>query len=159
MKKIRIKTFETNSSSAHSLVLSDIDYDTIVPSEDGVISLSFSDIHDEEYGDSYTYIRAIDKLNYCMQCVYDEWPCYGNFDSSEDPELQYKVLGKEFIRRMKMIYKVVKAHTGAKKIKIIGDRASTMCALNYYHMEDVFDKEEIMKDFIFGKNSYARSGY
>ena len=88
MKNIRSNVFETNSSSSHSITISNsnIVLDTILPDKDGIIYLNGG-----EFGWEYDrHYSALTKANYCaIACHYHDnddgnITHYNNFSFNEE---------------------------------------------------------------------------
>jgi hypothetical protein len=130
---IRQSVFETNSSSTHSISISDkSDFTTIHPEGDGNIYLNGGEFgwEIEEYTDPLT------KANYCA------------IDNASNEE------------RVEMLKRVIKEHTKANDVII---NANTEDYKSKYHSyidhqsngtsEDAFESEETLKNFIFRRDS------
>lgn len=130
MKTTRHKSFETNSSSTHSISIDENTklFDSFTPDKDGNIVLEGGEFGWEfdSYRDSYT------KANYCALDVdgNDEW--------------------------MFMLKEVIMEHTGAKDalFKLNGyiDHQSRGTS------HKAFESKEKLKAFIFGRNSELHTG-
>lgn len=144
MKKlIRRGCFETNSSSAHSISLSqeDIVIDSLPIDWNGTIRLNGDEFgwEFERYNDAYT------KANYMR--VYTEY--------CGDKEQEFK----------NKLIKVIKEQTGAKEV-ILGesnDKYYPHGYIDHQSIEDndyhyLFDDESVLKNFIFNKNSWLFTG-
>jgi len=139
MKNIRHSVFETNSSSSHSLSISeDSDgvLDTIIPDDTGSITLTGG-----EFGWGYeSYNDPMSKANY-LAVFADK-----NADMTE------------------MLIKVLKSHTGAKSI-IFDFSTEDYNHINYSYIDHqssmneggdglrAFKSMKVMKDFIFNPKS------
>jgi len=134
MKKIRQKVFETNSSSSHSISISDIDdglYDTIIPNENGDIVLTGG-----EFGWEWLkFNSALTKANYCA------------VDQATNP------IHKQ------MLEEVLKKQTGCNEVLFnyeengsYIDHDSTGTAGN------AFVSKEVLRNFIFNKRSWLFTG-
>jgi hypothetical protein len=138
MKKlIRNSTFETNSSSCHSISVSSNAgvYDTIYPNNDGTIIVPLN-----EFGwEQETYNDALTKLSYLMLYVRD-WV------TSPDKE-----------KFMDMLINVVKEHTGASAVEFDVNTTGKSWNDGYIDHQSVEDRnydylfdEIILKEFLFG---------
>lgn len=130
MKKVRREVFETNSSSSHSISISNKEgmLETILPDEDGVIYLQGGD-----FGWEYEkYNDALTKANYCAQ------------DNGHNPN------------RTNMLIEVIMEHTGAKSVIIErqGYIDHQSCGTSYAAFVD----NETLKQFIFNPNSILYTG-
>lgn len=133
-KIIRHSTFESNSSSTHSISISSSvgTYDSLTPDSDGKIYLEGGEFGwgYEKHNDAYT------KANYC---AIDNWH------------------NKE---RLEMLIKVLKEHTGAREV-VLNFSCDDYKDKNYSYIdhqsvgtsEEAFESEEILKNFIFNPNS------
>lgn len=147
MKNIRHNVFETNSSSTHSISISEKAngiYDTIVPDDNGVIVLNGG-----EFGWAWNkYNDSLTKLNYVA--------IYALFQISIGN-------AKEDIKNL--LIEVVKEHTGAKEI-IFNFSTTDTEDNNYSYIDhqstdaakDAFYSKEYLKDFIFNPNSWLFTG-
>ena len=116
MKKIRKGTFETNSSSMHSLVITGekkINREQLKIAEDG-----FIEVETEEYTWGHFILEtAQEKLNYVVACKINEDDLYLFGNSLENNSKHHRRLaraGIEFIKFEETICEV----TGAKGIKV-----------------------------------------
>lgn len=135
MKKIRKGIFETNSSSSHSLHIDDkVEvYDTIYPDENGKITLKGG-----EFGWQWEkYNDALTKANYAA------------ISSS----------GVDF----NLLEKVIKNHTGAKKVEYIGN--DTWNSGNYSYIDhdscglmSELNDEKSLKNFLFNPRCWLFLG-
>jgi hypothetical protein len=135
-RKIRRGVFETNSSSTHSItisegVLNDEMLDTIIPNEDGVITLTGGEFgwEVEEYNDALT------KANYCA------------IDNAYDEE------------KMEMLNQVIEEQTGARLV--VHEFDDNWGSPNWSYIDhqsrgtsdEAFESKEVLRQFIFNKNS------
>jgi len=143
MKKIRLGVFETNSSSTHTVSVdqSGVAYDTLWVNGDGSI-----DVYACEFGwERYTYHSAETRLSYALIYALD-WS------------------GSKSLERVKMIEDVVFKHTGAAKLNYeTSDKWYPHGYIDHQSAEGgqldyIFENEEILKDFIFGKGSWIETG-
>lgn len=116
MKKIRRGTFETNSSSMHSLVIKGekkINKDQLKINENG-----FVEAETEEYTWGHFILEtAQEKLNYVVACKINEDDLYLFGNNSENNSKHHKRLaraGIEFIKLEEMLSEI----TGAKGIEV-----------------------------------------
>jgi len=128
---IRHKVWETNSSSTHSMTIDSqhICYDSIIPNNKGEIELV-----GREFGWEWEkYHDPITKASYCA------------------------IHAKNSVRKIKMLKKVIKKHTGTKKV---------IMDIDGYHIDhqsldianEAFESEETLKNFIFNRNSILFTG-
>jgi hypothetical protein len=145
MKKIRNSVFETNSSSTHSISLSDIPLNndvmqTLPIDENGVVTLRGG-----EYGwEQQTYDDAIDKANYALVYVMD-W-------SGERSE--------EF---QKILKDVIIGQTGCSDVVFEGVKRSWSDNLDFGYIDHqsvedndlhhLFEDSEKLRQFIFNPMS------
>lgn len=140
MKQIRSNTFETNSSSVHTL---SIDASGREPSKfrlnkDGAIKVDFGqfDSNFEIFNTQY------DKLSYLMTCLYY---IVGYPDDIEDIYASYE---------FKQIRDVVCEYAGANDIVILNKEEPYIdhqsVPYNYIEIIDIYDDDAII-DFIFNK--------
>ena len=137
MKTIRANTFETNSSSTHSLCITTEDkYLQLVPNSDGSIILNGG-----EFGWGWDKFNdPLTKANYCA------------LDNLHNPH------------RLELLKKVLKKETGANEIliNISDDWNSPTCSYidheGHGTSADAFLDEETLKNFIFGENSWLYIG-
>lgn len=131
MRNIRTGVFETNSSSTHSISISentDGILDTIVPTDDGVIILSGG-----EYGWSWEKFNdPLSKANYCA------------LDLQKDPA------------SLTMLVDVIMQHTGAKKIVLSLD--GYIDHQSSGTSESAVVNSEVLKNFIFNSQSWLFTG-
>lgn len=98
--KIRKGVFETNSSSTHSLVISDSDDLLSPPFPESVLNRGFVEIWPGEYGwEIEDYYSVEDKLSY----LYTEAMQTEGYDETPDPQNNYK---------LKMLVDAVKEQAG-----------------------------------------------
>ena len=134
MKNIRFNVFETNSSSSHSISISNTRVislnnsceilETIIPDDNGVVYLEGG-----EFGwENLNYHDALSKANYCL------------IDS----------IGNQ--NKLEMLISVIKEVTGAKEVNIDN--------VNGYidHQSEgtsnkAFSSKETLKNFIFNRDS------
>lgn len=138
-KTIRDKVFETNSSSVHSLCISNdgLEQSELKIHKDGKIHVGFG-----YFGKDYCiYDSQHEKLSYLMTCLcyifgYDIDNIYESYD-------------------FKMIEDAICSYTGAKGIKIIGDENDAYIdhqSIPYDGIEiiNIYDDDEII-NFVFNK--------
>lgn len=138
MQKIRHGVFETNSSSCHSISISNSgNYDSISPDKDGVIH-----VYAGEFGWAQdTFSDPISKLSYLLIYIRD-W-----VDSQEDKT--------EFMNKL---LQVVKDQTHCDRIEFPTDSGyidhqSVECNDLHY----MFEHAQTLKDFVFGRDSYIET--
>jgi len=128
--KIRAGVFETNSSSTHSISICSGNpelYNTILFDSSGVIILTGG-----EFGwENESYNDAWSKANYAA--IYAE----------ENDEARA------------MLSKVICAHTGAKEVQF--DISGYIDHQSFDVVEDAFENEETLRDFIFNPHSYLET--
>lgn len=134
-------TFETNSSSTHSICIAS-----------GECKDSFRLVTNEHVTDGV----VIEGGQFGWE-VEDYWDAYSKASYAITWVRQYSRLKEE---HEKMLEKVIKDHTGAKEIKFLCDTESWD---NQYHSyidhqsddvcEEAFENEELLKQFIFNTNS------
>jgi len=144
MKNIRKSVFETNSSSTHSISIAkdnkDGIYDTITPTDDGYIVLTGG-----EFGWEWKkYTDPLTKANYCA---------VDSFNIS---------------KRMKMLFEVLKEHTGAKRVIIDFNNSIFDDSNRFDHSyvdhqshgtsSKAFKSKKTLKEFIFNPNSILMTG-
>ena len=130
MKQIRESTFETNSSSSHSLVIADTpNYNyTIVPAADGIII-----IHGDDYGWDDGGKHNNDSLSKARYCAQDQ---YNNQMA------------------MDMLREVIMEHTGAKDVHFIGQEDFYFDHQSQGTTSYAFESRETLKNFLFNSDSY-----
>ncbi len=139
MKNIRHNVFETNSSSTHSISISHNSsgiYDTIIPDEDGVITLTGG-----KFG--WAWESFNDPMTKASYCAVDRQ------NISSDKE---------------MLERVIKKHTGAKKV--VMDFSLDYSSPTYSYIDhqsvgtaaEAFASDETLKDFIFNPKSFLFTG-
>ena len=131
MKTTRHSTFETNSSSTHSISISESTeiYASISPDEGGSIVLSGGD-----FGWEWRrYTDALTKANYCAVA------CRDNEHMTE------------------MLVSVVKEHTGAKQV-IVAVTDAYIDHQSYGVAHVAFQSPENLKEFIFNPKSVLFTG-
>lgn len=133
MKNIRNNVFETNSSSSHSISItesSDGVLDTIECDEDGVIT-----IVGDGFGREWTaYNEPRIKAGYCM--------C----DNSNNPAA------------LELLREVIMEHTGCSKVEFKIDSNSYVDHQSVGTSADAFVDKETLKRFIFDPESYIFTG-
>lgn len=125
----RKSVFETNSSSTHSISISSSTdvFSSITPDENGNIVLTGG-----EFGwENESYNDPLTKANYCA--------------------LDYK----NNKSKLGMLKKVILEHTGAKAVILNLDGYIDHQSAGT--SEEAFESEEILKRFIFGKNSFLET--
>lgn len=125
MKLIRKGTFETNSSSCHSISIGSGDvYESITPDcNDQIV------VYQGEFGwEIETYTDVYSRLQYSATYAY-------NYGTEEDKE---------------MLQRVVCKHTGASELVVKGDGYID----HESAYGDEFESEETLKNFIFNADSY-----
>jgi len=130
MKTIRQGVFETNSSSTHSISIDEnaTVFSSITPDKNGNIVLTGG-----EFGWEFeTYYSPLVKANYCALDIGD------NVDEK------------------KMLIEVIKEHTGAKDV--IFELDGYIDHQSAGTTSDAFESKELLKSFIFGKNSVLETG-
>ncbi|MBC8550179.1 MAG: hypothetical protein H8D23_11090 [Candidatus Brocadiales bacterium] len=129
MKQYRENTFETNSSSSHSIVISEqpnFNY-TIVPNQDGIIIIDGEDFGwDDGYG---AHDDAMSKAEYCAQ------------DQYTNPD------------NMDMLKKVIMEHTGATDVIFRGQEDCFLDHQSQGTTWPAFNDEETLKTFLFDSDS------
>jgi hypothetical protein len=133
MINIRSNVFETNSSSTHSISISDnLDgiLETIVPNDNGIIILIGG-----EFGWEWEkYNDALTKANYCA------------VDNPNNRD---------------MLIKVIKEHTGAKDVVIVVDESWNSSYIDHQSggtSNKIFETEETLKNFIFNPKCWLFTG-
>ena len=142
--KIRKGIFETNSSSTYSLILADkedkIDQ-TMAVDKQGVVEIEMG-----RYGwDFESFHSPSEKASYVATCILD---CLS---------------GEEKEKALKILKRVVKKNTGAKKIKIIKTEWGYIDHQSDYFEEqkrwdEILFNEDNLTRFIFSSNSYFETG-
>lgn len=137
---IRNSTFETNSSSCHSITVSSGNgvYETIYPSEDGTIRVPLN-----EFGwEQDTHTDPLTKLSYLMLYVRD-W-----------------VTGQDQTKFNDMLQHVVKEHTGASTVEFEASDSPNSWDNGHIDHQSVEDRdydylfdEVILKEFLFGNGT------
>ncbi len=141
--QIRRGVFETNSSSSHSISISNKSglMDTIGPDDNGVITLVGGKFgwEVEDYDDART------KANYCIQDI-----AYPNYDKD------YKVTGVSYDEEnAERLIRVIKAQTGCEKV-VFDDRAIGDGYVDHQSAgttEEAFRDDNSLRMFIFNKHS------
>lgn len=155
----RVGTFETNSSSSHSLTIT---HGELIEQPFSQQELRDGAIHVYvgEYGwEWYRYYSAREKINYLITDIFSP---HGSFTGDENDfnylndEDRTKELRNQF-PNFDMICKVVEDFTGCSIIVdsfnngyIDHDSVGTS--------HDAFASEDALKDFLFGKTSYLETG-
>ena len=139
MKQIRENTFETNSSSAHALVMGygNVDYDwEITPSADGSITIPAIDFGELEAQKHYN--DPLTKASYIALVLREEV-----IDNDILPSEEQDLLDE--------MTEVIKEMTGATEVHYAegGDIGNP---LNYDHLK-VFKDKESLKKFLFSTDS------
>ena len=149
---IRFGTYETNSSSTHSVSLAKrvgkpIVYDTIYPESDGVIY--FSDYQD----DSQENFER--KNNPMIKAIF----LFSAIDYVEKIRITsdyYKKLFKDFKLKVKDLEEVILEMTGAEKIEW---PSNTFYISVHQFLDFEINTKEDLKDFVFDKNSWMFTWY
>lgn len=143
--QIRQSAFETNSSSSHSITVSDdSSYDlmdlSLVPDQDGVITLN-----GQSFG--WEWRRYNDAMTKAVYCAVDNGK---DEDTEEDDEKNnsYKNLIKE----------VIKEQTGAKKVVFNISDDDYIDHQSVGTSYEVRQTKESLRNFIFNKNSWLFTG-
>ena len=147
MKKIRKGTFETNSSSMHSLVITGekkINREQLKINEDG-----FIEVETDEYTWGHFILEtAQEKLNYVVACKINEDDLYLFGNDPENNSKHHKRLaraGLEFIKLEEMLCEI----TGAKGIEVnLAKGCSTEQSLDELVREDLSVLDIIFDDSI-----------
>jgi hypothetical protein len=142
-KLIRKAVFETNSSSTHSLVVSDAtDFDSIAPDDNGFIIVPQND-----FGwATDTYSDPLSKLSYVMIYLRD-WTDY----LDADRKIAYE----------EMLIDVVNEHTGAFMVQLAETNDPGYIdhqSVESRDLDYLFNDRVAMKNFVFGRNSYVETG-
>lgn len=154
MKKqiIREGTYETNSSSAHSISLAKrvgkpIVYDTIYPESDGVIYLSdYQDDSQENFErKNDPKIKAILLFS-----------AINDVEKIRITSDYYRKLFKNFKLKIKDLEEVILEMTGAEKIEW---PSNTFDISVHQFLDFEINTKEDLKDFIFDKNSWMFTWY
>lgn len=137
-RKIRQGVFETNSSSVHSLVISNDGRESseFKLNKDGEIEIDFG-----QFGkDERIYTSQYDKLSYLITCLYylSGWEVEDIYDKWEFKEIQDAIC----------------KYTGAKGIKILGEQEPEIDHQSqpYDGIEiiNVYDEDAVI-NFVFNK--------
>ena len=137
--EIRKCVFETNSSSVHSLVISNDgrEQSEFELNEDGEIEVDFG-----QFGsDLHLYVSQYDKLSYLMTCLYylAGYDAGAVYDRWEFREIQNAVC----------------KYTGAAGIKILGEEEPAIDHQSQPHYEinlvNIYDEDAVI-NFIFNKH-------
>lgn len=138
-KQIRPSVFETNSSSSHSLCVSESNQlnDFIIPNQEGIIELTGGQF---SWGPE-TYNDAITKTNYCAV------------------HIQGYCSGEEKERKLNMLRDVILSQTMANDL-VFGfstdDRNDNYSYIDHQSVHDanvVFKNADTLRNFIFNKDS------
>jgi len=139
---IRHGVFETNSSSSHSIVVDrNGDYVGLTPDENNEIV-----IRPEDFGWNFdTYQNPEDKLAYLLIYIRDWIP----------------------VETMKLIYTkrlcdMVEEHTGASNVYLSGENGDGYIdhqSVEGGQLEEYFQDQGLMKDFVFGRKSILETGH
>lgn len=132
-QNIRKGVFETNSSSTHSVHIDESVelLDTIVPDENGIITLNGDEFgwEVESYNDSYT------KANYLAVLIHEQG----------------------MSKYQELFESVIKEHTGAKEVKQ-GWNKDDWCYVDHGSehgiIEQASESRESMRNYLFNKNSW-----
>ena len=175
MKLIRNNVFETNSSSCHTVTISDkvLPYDTIYPESDGVIY-----IESEDFGWSFEdRTNPHDKLSYIFIYLMKYYNIYSYEDRIKISREEYdklewseksehlktdEELFNEYIKnskQFKLLKKVVCEHTGANDL-IPKLPCGYIDHQSIYDKDlvNIFDNEKELKSFLFNPKSYLLTG-
>lgn len=140
MRKERQQAFETNSSSSHSITISNCG----CPTDTLRVENGECDIFPGEFGwEIAEYTDAVTKASYCLT--------YAKHRGEEHSP-----------RELLMLEKVVKDHTGAKKVNFI-ERTDEYSPWGYidhqsqYECTDAFSNEADLLSFIFNPESVLRT--
>jgi hypothetical protein len=175
MKQVRSEIFESNSSSSHSVSIcvdnnKDGIYDTILPDDNGVITLTGGTFSSE----GHVWLKAIEKANYCVSYIetMKERIAERSDDDEESDDNNDEPVKKEIdyaAKYTEMLKKVVCDHAGAKQV-IINPKKSSYISEHCDEYGDNDEKEESLshnpfksekklKDLIFNRWSYVMSAY
>jgi hypothetical protein len=149
--QIRDNTYETNSSSSHSFIVSGArpEYEVVLPnSENGELVIPI--VH-REYGWGYkTYSGFMEKVNYMVYQAVDEK--HNFFDTVFDDE---EIQSFDDISNIKMLRRVIADQVGIDESKVIFvykekfgyiDHQSAVCE-NGEH--EAFSSEQALRDTLF----------
>lgn len=151
MQQVRQSVFETNSSSSHSLTLSqdnlvDLPLSALTLRR-GTLSLQLSD-----YGwEWHRYYTPEEKANYLLTAA---WGGGCAPDGSEESAVQAM---REENPRVDMLCRVIEEHTGVKVLVVPGcsgyvDHQSVGVGL------PLFESEDLLKQFLFSKDAFIQTG-
>jgi len=168
MKKIRNNVFETNSSSCHSLCVSEKpNYNwTIVPDDEGLVIIpgsGFGHGSGEEYHDSLT------KANYLATAAVVGQSWYDDNDAEEDDvpdgleeKEQFYIERAAHPDMAQRLVDVIKRHTAAKYVHLVParynayiDHQSQGTGEDFFHS----NSDEGLRNFLFNGESYLFSDY
>jgi len=173
MKQIRHEVYETNSSSTHSVSIcveknKDGIYDTIIPSDTGIIELTGGNFSSE----LTVWLKPIDKANYCVAYIEQlkENMLEEQYDEEEDSEDNTpKIKKKDYVYiYTDMLKSVVAEHTGAKEVIINPKKYSGIAEPSNEYGDYIdekskhynpFKSEKALKELIFNRYSYVVSCY
>ena len=136
MKTTRQGVFETNSSSTHSVTIAEDGelLDTLPVDEDGKVSLQTG-----EYGWEVEGYRHVSE-----RAQYATTLAMGRIDSEKE-------------KLMKMMVKVIKEHTGCKKVVVQTRYADDFGYIDHNSILEalkIFVTEKTLKNFLFNPRSY-----
>lgn len=158
-KIIREGVFETNSSSSHSISISNSDaiYDSIYPNEDGIIELN-----GKHFGWEYLkYNDSLTKANYIFLYIRDWCEEYKQQEWNDDLK-KYEVVNiipnksEEF---MELFSDIILKQTGAYSLKTdTKDGYIDHESVESRKLDYLFQDKELLRKFIFDKNSWLFLG-
>lgn len=148
MKKIRLKVYETNSSSSHSIHISNevAVYDSFTVPDDGVLTIT---------GYSEFGWEIDDHSDPATKAIY-AW-------------LQAQYSGDDAFKHKKMVLDVIKAHTGAREVHIPYDPEADWDSPRQGYIDhqstiyedatmgDIFETPVALKNFIFNPESFLHT--
>lgn len=154
---IRHKTFETNSSSSHSIFIAqgDFDPDGISLDRNNNITIYTDEfLEDGWFDDAYT--KAAYALTYLMEEAGGfKFPIMGNGEANYNIKIP-PVLDAA---KAEMLQRVIKKYTGANNVFLDIDEDSGISHDCEYTCQEAFESEETLGQFIFNRNSILEMSY
>ena len=151
--QIRKSVFETNSSSTHSIYISD---KKCVLSRLGVDNNGICRIYSGEFGwEVEDYYGAASKASYCMTYAFQMAQYY-----TVEGGYGYNM---EFVKHLlDMLTEVIMENTKAKSVEYVksDDQYYAYGYIDHKSFDvcsDAFESKETLKNFIFNKNSYLHT--
>ena len=149
-EQIRKNVFETNSSSSHSLTMSQVDI-APQPFADDILRKGSITLSKNEYGwEYYRYYDPIGKAEYLMTQLFE-----GDTPSGSPSSTAREM--REENDRFDMLCRVIEEHTGVA-VYVEPNSSGYIDHQSVGHCLEAFESEETLKKFLFSPESYIQTG-